>query len=161
MRCRIYLSDARGGAFLEWGHIEMIRHTVNKKMDPRKMFAVWRIDAPWLPRTKKGIGKRMGGGKPSIDRYVVPIKQDRVVIELGGKISFAEAEPILRVVAQNLPCLADATSAEEMAYKRERRRELEAANINPLTFKYFVQNNILGCDHWLTAADRIYYGKLP
>ncbi|KAF2368631.1 Ribosomal protein L10e/L16, partial [Trinorchestia longiramus] len=150
---------SKGGEFLEWGHIEMIRNTVNRKLDTRKMFAVWRIDPPWLPRTKKGVGKRMGGGRPSIDRYVSPVKQDRIIIEIGGKVSYEEVLPILRVVAHNLPIPAEPTSAEIMAYKREKRKELEAANINPYTFKYFVQNNILGCDAWLTAADRIYFGK--
>uniref|UniRef100_A0A2P2HYS6 Large ribosomal subunit protein uL16m n=1 Tax=Hirondellea gigas TaxID=1518452 RepID=A0A2P2HYS6_9CRUS len=148
-----------GGGFLEWGHIEMIRNTVGKKIDTRKMVAHWRIEPPWLPRTKKGIGKRMGGGRPGINRYVYPIKADRVIIEMGGKCSFEEVLPILRVIAANLPFPAEAISAEKLAEKRRIRVEIEAANINPISFKYLAQNNLLGCDVWLNTSDRVYYGK--
>lgn len=80
---------------MEWGHIEMIRNTVGRKIDLRKMFAVWRIDPPWFPKTKKGIGKRMGGGKPNISKYVFPVKTNRVIIEMGGKVTFEEVSKIL------------------------------------------------------------------
>lgn len=31
----------------------MIRNTVNREMDTRRMFAVWRVDPLWKPITKK------------------------------------------------------------------------------------------------------------
>ncbi|MPC21886.1 39S ribosomal protein L16, mitochondrial [Portunus trituberculatus] len=83
-------TQARRGGMLRHGHIEMIRMTIARKIDMSKMFAIWRIDAPWKPITKKGQGKRMGGGKGSIDHYVTPIKAERVIIEVGGKCSFEE-----------------------------------------------------------------------
>lgn len=61
----------------------MMRLTVGRKMDPTRMFAIWRIDAPWQPITKKGQGQRMGGGKGAIDHYVTPIKAGKSYMELN------------------------------------------------------------------------------
>jgi len=41
------------GGRLRYGHMEMMRLTINRKMDASKMFATWRIDAPWQPLTKQ------------------------------------------------------------------------------------------------------------
>lgn len=41
---------------MKWGHFEMVRLGVLRKMDQNRMFAVWRIDAPWQPITKKVPG---------------------------------------------------------------------------------------------------------
>ena len=48
---------------MHFGHIEMVRLGVNRKIEESRMFAEWRIDAPWKPITKKSQGQRMGGGK--------------------------------------------------------------------------------------------------
>ena len=37
------------------GHFEMVRMTTNRKMDASKMFAIWRVDGPWQPLTRKVI----------------------------------------------------------------------------------------------------------
>lgn len=149
---------ALNGSFLEWGHYDMMRTTINRSMDTKKMFAVWRIGAPWLSRFKKGIGNRMGGGKGNIHRYVYPVKRDRIILEMGGKVSFEEVLPILRIVAAQLPFEAEAISAEKLAHKREMRKKIAAANINPVSFKYLIQNNLLGCERWATKMDKIYFG---
>lgn len=52
----------------------MLRLAIGRKMDVSRMFAIWRIDSPWQPVTRKGQGQRMGGGKGAIDHYVTPIK---------------------------------------------------------------------------------------
>lgn len=56
----------------------MMRLTIGRKLDTNTMFAIWRVDAPWQPITKKGQGQRMGGGKGAIDHYVTPIKAGKV-----------------------------------------------------------------------------------
>lgn len=58
----------------------------------KRMFAIWRVDPPWQPVTKKGQGQRMGGGKGAIDHYVTPIKADRIIFEIGGKCEYAEVK---------------------------------------------------------------------
>lgn len=71
-------------------HFEMARLVVARHLDQKRMFAIWRIDPPWQPVTKKGQGQRMGGGKGAIDHYVTPIKSGRVILEVGGKCEYAE-----------------------------------------------------------------------
>lgn len=78
-------------------HFEMVRLQVARRLDMKRMFAIWRVDPPWQPVTKKGQGQRMGGGKGAIDHYVTPIKADRIIFEIGGKCEYAEVKnlPIL------------------------------------------------------------------
>ena len=45
--------QAMCGGRMHSGHVEMVRMTVNRKMDTKRMFAIWRIDAPWQPLTKR------------------------------------------------------------------------------------------------------------
>lgn len=85
------------GGWIRGGHIDMIRNAINKRINLNTTFAAWRIDAPYKPITKKGQGKRMGGGKGSIDHYVTPIKAGRIIFEVGGYIEFEEVEPWLQV----------------------------------------------------------------
>ena len=82
--------QALGGGQLHHGHFEMLRIGINKKIEESKMFAVWRIDAPWKPVVSRGIGRKMGGGKGSIDHYVTPVKAGRIIVEVGGECQFNE-----------------------------------------------------------------------
>ena len=41
-----YAIIAMGGGRLKWGHFEMLRLGIGRKMDVNRMFAIWRIDAP-------------------------------------------------------------------------------------------------------------------
>lgn len=103
----LYLSlsgtQAMGGGYLHWGHIEMMRLTINRKMDSRTTFARWRINSPYKPITRKGLGQRMGGGKGAIDHYVTPVRYGRLIVEVGGKVELGEVEHILTEVAKKLP----------------------------------------------------------
>lgn len=96
-------AQAMGGGYLHWGHLEMIRLTINRKMDSRTTFARWRINNPYKPITRKGLGQRMGGGKGAIDHYVTPVRCGRFIVEVGGKVEFGEVEAILTEVAKKLP----------------------------------------------------------
>lgn len=110
---------AMGGGRLRHGHYEMIRlgeifeskgrlersylnvnffAGIGRKLDINRMFAIWRIPAPWQPVTKKGQGQRMGGGKGAIDHYVTPVKAGRIIVEMGGKCEFEEVRIIKSVI---------------------------------------------------------------
>lgn len=102
MFCLCY-AQAMGGGYLHWGHLEMIRLTINRKMDSRTTFARWRINSPYKPITRKGLGQRMGGGKGAIDHYVTPVRFGRLIVEVGGRVELGEVEPILTEVAKKLP----------------------------------------------------------
>lgn len=123
------------------------------------MFAIWRVNPPWQPITKKGQGQRMGGGKGAIDHYVTPIRAGRVILEVGGKIEYAEVKRVLEDVAHKLPFKAMAMSQEMMDQLAEEERRKEEENTNPFTFKYVVQNNLNGCHRWLSPVDHKWFGK--
>lgn len=151
--------QALTGGKLHSGHLDMIRLGINRKIDESRMFALWGIDAPWKPITKKGQGHRMGSGKGAIDHYVTPIKAGRIIIELGGKCEFAEVYPMLQLVAQKLPFKARPV-CEEMLEEDERQRQLtEKSNMNPFNFQNCIENNMLGCRRWASPYDYVWYGK--
>lgn len=150
---------ATGGGRMRWGHFEMVRLTLGRKMDVNRMFAIWRVDAPWQPVTKKGQGQRMGGGKGAIDHYVTPVKAGRVIMELGGKCEYEEVKDILNIIAEKLPFKAMAVSQEILNEMKEKEEWEEKNNINPYTYKYIVQNNMGGCHRWMSPVDFKWFGK--
>jgi len=147
------------GGWLGWGHIMMIQNTLNRGLNPKREWVTWRIDSPWYPRTKKGIGVRMGGGRPNIKSYEIPIKEDRILVEMGGRLSMEECQQRLRQVAHLLPFRAEAISKEQLANKRRRRKIVEGMNTNPYKYKYIIQNNFFDCHRWTTRGDRTTFGR--
>ncbi|KAL3270216.1 hypothetical protein HHI36_009272 [Cryptolaemus montrouzieri] len=144
---------ALGGGRLKWGHFEMIRLTIGRKMDNSRMFAVWRVDAPWQPVTKIGQGQRMGGGKGSIDHYVTPVKTGRIIVEVAGKCEYEEVKHFLHDIAMKLPFKAMAVSQEILDKMAAEQKYLEENNQNYYTMKYLIQNNMGGCHRWLSPYD--------
>uniref|UniRef100_A0A1B6FHR9 Large ribosomal subunit protein uL16m n=1 Tax=Cuerna arida TaxID=1464854 RepID=A0A1B6FHR9_9HEMI len=147
------------GGRLRHGHFEMIRNTLNRKIDPKRMFLVYRVDPPWQPLTKKGQGKRMGGGKGPIDHYVTPIKPNRVIVELAGHCDFEEVKGMLHQVAHILPFKAMAVSHEMLLEKEAREKLDEDRNINEYTMKYLIQNNMGFVKKWCRKGDYKHFGK--
>ncbi|XP_037545956.1 39S ribosomal protein L16, mitochondrial [Nematolebias whitei] len=150
---------AMGGGYLRWGHLEMIRLTINRKMDPRTTFARWRINAPYKPITSKSLGHRMGGGKGDIEYYVTPVRAGRLIVELGGKIDLGEIEQFLTEVAKKLPFPAKVVSRESLAEMHRLRQEMEQNNQNPWTFKKVVQGNMMGIRRVLSPLDLRDHGR--
>lgn len=150
---------AIGGGRLRWGHFEMLRLTIGRKMDTSRMFTIWRVPAPWQPITKKGQGQRMGGGKGAIDHYVTPVKSGRVILEIAGKCEFAEVKPFLQSVCNILPFKAEVVSQDVIEKREQERIYLENSNTNPFTMKYVIQNNLNGCHRWLSPVDHKWFGK--
>ena len=156
---QLYILHISGGGRLRWGHFEMMRMGVGRKMDANRMFAIWRVDAPWQPVTKKGQGQRMGGGKGAIDHYVTPIKSGRVILEIGGNCEFAEVKPFLEMIAHKLPFAAKVVSQEMMDEMKQDEINKEKKNKNRYTMKYVIQNNLGGCHRWLSPVDHKWFGK--
>ncbi|VEN34592.1 unnamed protein product [Callosobruchus maculatus] len=132
---------------------------LRRKMDQDRMFAIWRVDNPWFPVTKKGQGQRMGGGKGAIDHYVTPVKAGRIIVELGGKCEFLEVKDFLQDCANKLPFKAIAVSQKMLDDEKAKEKwELEN-NQNPYTMKYLIQNNMGGCQRWISPLDFKYFCK--
>ncbi|XP_041850542.1 39S ribosomal protein L16, mitochondrial [Melanotaenia boesemani] len=154
-----YAIVAMGGGYLHWGHLEMIRLTINRKMDSKRTFARWRINAPYKPITRKGLGQRMGGGKGAIDHYVTPVRYGRLIVELGGKVELGEIEHILIEVAKKLPFPAKVMSRESLAEMQKMQEDMEQNNQNPWTFKHIAQGNMLGIRKVLSPFDLHNHGR--
>ncbi|XP_056268661.1 39S ribosomal protein L16, mitochondrial [Pseudoliparis swirei] len=150
---------ALGGGYLHWGHIEMIRLTVNRKMDPQTTFARWRINGPYKPITRKGLGQRMGGGKGAIDHYVTPIRYGRLIVEVGGKVELGEVQHILIEVAKKLPFPAKVMTRESLAALQKKHIDREQNNQNPWTFKEIARGNMLGIRKVLSPLDMHNHGR--
>ncbi|XP_029354564.1 large ribosomal subunit protein uL16m [Echeneis naucrates] len=154
-----YAIVAMGGGYLQWGHLEMIRLTINRKMDPKTTFACWRVKSPYKPITRKGLGQRMGGGKGAIDHYVTPVCYGRFIVEVGGKVELGEVEHILTEVAKKLPFPAKVVSRESFAELQKKQIEREQNNQNPWTFKDIVKGNMLGIRRVLSPFDLHNHGR--
>ena len=131
----------------------MICLTIGRCMDPKNMFAIWRVPAPYKPLTKKSLGHRMGGGKGPIDRYVTAVKSGRLVVELGGRCEFEEVKPFLTQVAHKLPFPAVAVSRQSLQQMREEEEEKRLNNQNPWTFERVIASNMLGMRRYLSPYD--------
>ncbi|XP_076594241.1 large ribosomal subunit protein uL16m [Chaetodon auriga] len=154
-----YAIVALGGGYLHWGHLEMMRLTINRRMDSRTTFAHWRISGPYKPITRKGLGQRMGGGKGAIDHYVIPIQYGRLILEVGGKVELGEIEHILLEVAKKLPFPAKVMSRESLAAMKKKQGDMEQNNQNPWTFKQIAQGNMLGIRKVLSPFDLRHHGR--
>lgn len=159
LQLKQYGIQAQQGGRLKFGHLEMLRMTIGRKMDVSRMYAIWRVDAPWQPVTKKGQGQRMGGGKGAIDHYVTPIKAGRIILEMGGFCEYAEVKEVLEDVAAKLPFKAIAVSQEILDKMKKQEGDDEKNNLNPYTMKYLIQNNIGGCHRWIKPIDFKHFGK--
>ncbi|KAM9816866.1 large ribosomal subunit protein uL16m [Neosynchiropus ocellatus] len=150
---------ALGGGYLHWGHMEMMRLTINRKMDASRTFAKWRINAPYKPITRKGLGQRMGGGKGAIDHYVTPVRCGRFILEVGGKVELGEVQGILIEIAKKLPFPAKVVTRESLAQMQKEQEERENNNQNPWTFKDIVQGNMLGIRKYTSPFDLANHGR--
>ncbi|XP_076240038.1 large ribosomal subunit protein uL16m-like [Calliopsis andreniformis] len=150
---------ATQGGRMKHCHFEMIRFTLLKNMDFSTGFAVWRVQEPWQPVTKKSQGHRMGGGKGSIDHYVTPVRVGQVIVEVGGPFEYFTIKHVLKNIANKLPFAAMPVTQEILKNRNETERRLEEENQNPWTWKYIIQNNILGCNSWLSRYDRKWFKK--
>ncbi|XP_068980784.1 large ribosomal subunit protein uL16m [Bombus flavifrons] len=150
---------ATGGGRLKHNNFEMIRMIILRNVDYNKVFAIWRVPAPWQPITKKGHGVRMGAGKGSIDHYATPVKAGQVIIEVGGEIEYFEVKRVLKNIARRLPCTAMAVSQEIMDKMAESKEKMKEENLNPWTWKYIIQNNMLGCHKWISKYDKRWFNE--
>lgn len=91
----------------------------------------------------------MGGGKGNIDRYVTPIRADRVVIELGGFIEFAEAQRIIETVTYRMPFRCRFVAQTMLDLEGDIEHYVAKQNMNPFTFDHAIRYNFEGCNRWL------------
>lgn len=147
------------GGMLKHKHFEVLRLGIGRNLKAKETFAIYRVDPPYKPITDHGFGKRMGGGKGTIDCYGTPVRAGRVVVEIGGKVIWDEVKPWLTSIANKMPFPALAMSSEMLQKYREEEARLLETNKNPISFEWLVRNNIMNCQEKLSEYDRRWFGK--
>lgn len=91
---------AEGSTWLSARQIEAARRAMTRFV--QRGGKIWIRVFPDKPVTKKGTEVPMGGGKGSVDHYVVPILPGRVLFEIDG-VSETQAREAMRLAAHKLP----------------------------------------------------------
>ncbi|CAH8450322.1 unnamed protein product [Schistosoma turkestanicum] len=148
---RQYGIQAMEGGELEFGHFEMMRIAINKHIEEKRMFAVWGVEAPWKPVTRRSQGKRKGGGKANIHHYSTPVKAERIIVELGGYLNWREAYRILVRAADKLPFRARFISQELLDTESQIEAYIKEKNVNPFSEPgYALAHNYAGCRSFIS-----------
>ncbi|CAI4221083.1 unnamed protein product [Auanema sp. JU1783] len=149
---------AVSGGFISSDDFKFIQDRINKNL-LHKQFAVWRVDAPWLPRTKKAQGSRLGGGKGSIQKYVTPVRANRIILEVGGYITEIEAKAYLTYLCDRFQFPVEFVSQRMLTERRENEKEIEKHNKNPFNWDKVIKYNMQNCRSWLSDYDIQWKGR--
>lgn len=147
------------GGYLEPKHFDMLRNKIGRYIKQNESFAILRVDSPYKPWTRHGQGKKLGGGKGAIDHYRTPVKAGRVIVEIGGKVYWEEVRPWLSRFAAMLPFEAIAVNVDILERLDKEEERLNHLNQNPISFEWFVRNNMFDCQRVLSPYDRKWFGK--
>ncbi len=91
---------SEGRAWIDSRQIEAARRVITRTV--QKGGKIWIRVFPDKPITKKGAETPMGGGKGSVDKYVMPIKPGRILFEMDG-VSEEKAKDAFRKASFKLP----------------------------------------------------------
>ncbi|MBI5071741.1 50S ribosomal protein L16 [Candidatus Falkowbacteria bacterium] len=89
-----------GYAWITARQIEAVRRTLIRAL--KKGGKIWIRLFPDKPVTTKGNEIPMGGGKGSVDHYVVPVKPGMVLFEMDG-VTAEAAKEVMRLASHKLP----------------------------------------------------------
>uniref|UniRef100_A0A0M3KI15 Large ribosomal subunit protein uL16m n=1 Tax=Anisakis simplex TaxID=6269 RepID=A0A0M3KI15_ANISI len=124
-----------------------------------KQFAIWRVPAPWLPRTKKAQGTKLGGGKGNISHYVTPVRANRIILEVGGFITEYEARAYLMYLCERFSFTVEFVSAEILAERRREEQRIAQLNVNRFNWDTVIKYNMQNCRSWLSQYDVAWKGR--
>ena len=94
------LQVSKGDAWITGRQIEAARRAIVRTM--KRGGKVWIRVFPDRPVTRKGIEVPMGGGKGSVDHFVVPVMPGRILFEIDG-VDHAVAKEAMRLAGYKLP----------------------------------------------------------
>ena len=95
-----YGLKATSHAWLSARQIESARRAIMRYV--QRGGKIWIRVFPDKPRTRKGIEVPMGGGKGSVDHYVVAVKPGRIIFEMDG-LTKELAEGAMKRASYKLP----------------------------------------------------------
>jgi len=87
-------------AWIDSRQIEAARRVITRTV--QKGGKIWIRVFPDKPITKKGAETPMGGGKGSVDKYVMPIKPGRILFEMDG-VPEEKAKEAFKKASHKLP----------------------------------------------------------
>ncbi|VDD90461.1 unnamed protein product [Enterobius vermicularis] len=146
------------GGFISSADFNFIQERVNKNLR-KNQFALWRVPAPWLPRTKKSQGTKHGGGKGSIHMYYTPVRAKRIILEVGGYITEIEAQAFLLYLCERFKFPVEFISADILAKRREEEKRIAELNTNQFNWEMVMKYNMQNCRSWLNEYDVAWKGK--
>uniref|UniRef100_A0A915HV39 Large ribosomal subunit protein uL16m n=1 Tax=Romanomermis culicivorax TaxID=13658 RepID=A0A915HV39_ROMCU len=151
------------GGMLQYKHLELIRTRVNKLLNEYELFkdafAVWRVDAPWLPRPKKSKGSKMGGGKSKVHHFVTPVRSGRILFEFGGHIVEDQARQAIECLAERVPFEARFVSQAILLQEKENEMIARRNNKNRFTTDFCMKWNMHNCSEHLSPYDYVWGGQ--
>lgn len=104
-----YGLKALSAAWLTPNQIESARRTITSAM--KKRGRLWIRIFPDKPITKRPPETTMGGGKGSVDHYVVPVRPGRILFEVDG-VAGDVAKGALKAASYKLPVKTKVVSRE-------------------------------------------------
>ena len=104
------LQVAAGEAWITSRQIEAARRAIVRTM--KRGGKIWIRVFPDKPVTRKGVEVPMGGGKGSVDHFVVPILPGRILFEIDG-VTQEVAKEAVRLAGFKLPVKVQFISREE------------------------------------------------
>ena len=104
------LQVKEGDAWLTSRQIEATRRVFTRTM--KRGGKLWIRVFPDKPITRKGVEVPMGGGKGSVDYFVVPVRAGRILFEIGG-VSREVAREAMKLAGHKLPIRTRMVSREE------------------------------------------------
>uniref|UniRef100_A0A0K0DWQ9 Large ribosomal subunit protein uL16m n=1 Tax=Strongyloides stercoralis TaxID=6248 RepID=A0A0K0DWQ9_STRER len=149
---------AVSGGFITPKDFTFVMERVNKNLI-KNQFAIWRVDPPWLPRTKKAQGTKLGGGKGTISKYVTPVRASRIILEVGGHITEIEAKAFLSYIAERFAFPVEFVSHDMLIERRKREQEIIEKNQNKFSWDNVIKWNMQNANSWLSQYDIIWKGK--
>uniref|UniRef100_A0A158R4X6 39S ribosomal protein L16, mitochondrial n=1 Tax=Syphacia muris TaxID=451379 RepID=A0A158R4X6_9BILA len=138
------------GGFISSADFNFIEERVNKNL-LKNQFAIWRVPAPWLPRTKKGQGVRLGGGKGPIHMYYTPVRANRIILEVGGFITEIEARSFLMYLSERFKFPVEFVSEEILAERRKEENRIISENTNKFNWEMSSTSTHCGVENWLPS----------
>ncbi|VDN21025.1 unnamed protein product [Gongylonema pulchrum] len=130
----------------------VLQERLNKNL-LKNQFAIWRVPAPWLPRTKKAIGAKAGSGKGNIHHYVTPVRAKRIILELGGHVMELEARGYLMYLCERFKFPVEFVSEKILQERKLEEKEIERINVNKFNWELALKYNMQNCRGWLNYYD--------
>ncbi|MFH4978987.1 hypothetical protein AB6A40_005696 [Gnathostoma spinigerum] len=149
---------AVSGGMISSADFDFVQERVNKRLR-EKQFAIWRVPPPWLPRTKKAQGTRLGGGKGSIHHYVTPVRARRIILEVGGYITETEARSFLMYLCERFQFPVEFISHELIVNEEAEEKRISELNLNKFNWENVIKYNMQNANSWLSQYDIIWKGR--